>query len=451
MATWLPKPVSTALIAATLTACSQGGPPPGDTATPSTSERAAASGTPLETAPAAARVDLVEPVFSDPTNITNPLFPITTVTQAVQLGMEGDVHLRHEITLLPETRHIEWNGQQVETIVSQFVAYGDGRLLETAHDFFAQADDGSVWYFGEDVFNYQDGVVANQDGTWLAGRDGPPGMIMPANPQVGDVYRPENIPGLVFEEVTVRAIDETVDGPIGQIQDAVSVREVLMDGVIEDKVFAKGYGEFIAHVASEDEFVTIAVAIPPDLRPTPPPAELDVLVSGARQIFADAPTAPGAAMGPTFDEMTGAWDAYRSSGPPELLGAAMDGALDELRLSISGGDPAATRHAAADALGAAADLSSQHQSATPADIGRLEQAARQAVVDAEAGDTPALMGGIAIARAIWERVGYTIDDTAAAGAFEAALHRLAESTETELTLAAADEMVTAVERIASSY
>ena len=29
-------------------------------------------------------------------------------------------------------------------------------------------------------------------------------MIMPADPRVGDVYRPENIPGLVFEEVTVK-------------------------------------------------------------------------------------------------------------------------------------------------------------------------------------------------------------------------------------------------------
>ena len=58
-----------------------------------------------------------------------------------------------------------------------------------------------MWYFGEQVDNYVDGALDNHDGTWLAGRDGPPGMIMPARPRVGDVYRPENIPGLVFEEV----------------------------------------------------------------------------------------------------------------------------------------------------------------------------------------------------------------------------------------------------------
>ena len=55
--------------------------------------------------------------------------------------------------------------------------------------------------------------IADTDGTWLAGKDGPAAMIMPADPQVGDVYRPENIPGFVFEEVTVKAVDQTLDGP----------------------------------------------------------------------------------------------------------------------------------------------------------------------------------------------------------------------------------------------
>jgi len=107
--------------------------------------------------------------------------------QVIQLGEEAGATLRFEVTLLPETRTIEWNGQQVETLVSQFIAYEDGRVLEVAVDFFAQADDGAVWYFGEDVANYVDGAIDNTDGTWLAGRDGPPGMIMPADPQVGDV------------------------------------------------------------------------------------------------------------------------------------------------------------------------------------------------------------------------------------------------------------------------
>ena len=98
-----------------------------------------------------------------------------------------------------------------------------------AQDYFAQADDGSVWYFGENVDNYENGVVVDHEGTWLAGRDGPPGMIMPAVPRVGDVYRPENIPDLVFEEVTVQAVDERVDGPNGAVDGALLVRERLLE------------------------------------------------------------------------------------------------------------------------------------------------------------------------------------------------------------------------------
>jgi hypothetical protein len=35
-------------------------------------------------------------------------------------------------------------------------------------------------------------------------------MIMPAKPKVGDVYRTENAPGIVFEEVTVSSVSESV-------------------------------------------------------------------------------------------------------------------------------------------------------------------------------------------------------------------------------------------------
>ncbi|MDQ3227080.1 MAG: hypothetical protein M3Q50_10680, partial [Chloroflexota bacterium] len=156
----------------------------------------------LPTAPESALVDLVVPEFSDPTTITNPLFPISKLHSVVMLGRVDRLPFRTEVTLLPETKTIEWNGQSVEVLVSQYAAFLDGRIHEVALDWYAQADDGSVWYFGEDVFNYEDGAVADTNGTWLAGQDGPAAMIMPADPRAGDVYRPENIPGAVYEEVT---------------------------------------------------------------------------------------------------------------------------------------------------------------------------------------------------------------------------------------------------------
>ena len=61
---------------------------------------------------------------------------------------------------MPERRFIEWtDGETVETLVSQYVAYLDGRIQEAALDYYAQADDGSVWYFGEEVNDYRGGTV----------------------------------------------------------------------------------------------------------------------------------------------------------------------------------------------------------------------------------------------------------------------------------------------------
>ena len=172
----------------------------------------------IPVAPESERVDLTMPTFSDPTNITNPLFPVSLQESVLMLGHVDGKPFRTEVTLLPETQIIEWEGQRVETLVSQYNAFLDGRIEEVAYDYYAQADDGSVWYFGEDVFDFRDGAIVVTEGTWLAGRDGPAAMIMPGDPQVGDVYRTENAPGFVFEEVTVRSVDETLDGPIGPIE-----------------------------------------------------------------------------------------------------------------------------------------------------------------------------------------------------------------------------------------
>ncbi len=57
--------------------------------------------------------------------------------------------------------------------------------------------------------------MADTSGTWIAGKEGPAAMIMPASPRIGDVNRPETSAGLVWEEVAVKAIAKTVDGPRG--------------------------------------------------------------------------------------------------------------------------------------------------------------------------------------------------------------------------------------------
>ncbi len=392
-------------------ACSQSAVParsPAGTTSPTATSAPTMSPSPAASGSDAARVDLAEPRFSDPTSITNPLFLRDTQTQTIQLGAEAGDRLRFEVTQLPETKLIEWNGRQVETRVTHFVAYANGRLLEVAVDFYAQADDGSVWYFGENVDNYENGVIANHDGTWLAGRDGPPGMIMPANPRVGDIYRPENIPDLVFEEVTVQAVEQTVAGPRGPVAGAVFVQERLMDGTIEDKIFAPGYGEFQAEVVSLDELYRLAVAVPIDALAGAVPGELTTLSAAAAEVFRGVPSGDWAGASSTVDSITAAWDRYRTGNVPKLLVSQMDSSLDRLVAAVATREAVAARQAAIDVGVASLDLQLPFRTTSEVDLARLDGWARQLLVDAAGEDAEAVAGDVAVLGAIRDRVRYAL-------------------------------------------
>ncbi|MEO7397126.1 MAG: hypothetical protein ABIW84_01025, partial [Ilumatobacteraceae bacterium] len=388
------------------------------------------------TAPLSDRIDLAEPVFSNPTSINNPLFPISALAQVIQLGSEAGAAVRTEVTLLPETRIIEWNGTQVETLVSQFTAFHDGRVVEVAVDYFAQADDGSVWYFGEDVTNYEEGLIINHDGTWRAGTDGPPGMIMAADPMVGDVYRPENIPGFVFEEVTVKAVDQIVDGPRGPVEGAIMVQELLMDGLLEDKTFAPGYGEFYFAVPVEEEFVDMGIAVPVDALDESVPKELTTIHTSANEVFDAAESQDWTAIGSSVEAMTTAWDSYAGGALPPHLIEQMGAALELLGAGVDEKDPAAVRQGAVDVDYATLDLQLQYSPPAEIDLARMDRWARQVQIDVEAEDAGAVAGDVVVLTAIWDRVIHTVDPAVAASVDEALLGLRRAADAGDLTAAA---------------
>ena len=121
----------------------------------------------LPVAPDSERIDLATPKFSHPTPITNPLHPTSRVEQIIFGGHVDNKPFRTEVTLLPETKPTPYRGATVDTAIIQYVAYLDGRIQEVAIDRYAQADDGSVWYFGEDYSAYEDGKVTDTEGTWV--------------------------------------------------------------------------------------------------------------------------------------------------------------------------------------------------------------------------------------------------------------------------------------------
>ena len=362
----------------------------------------------LPFAPTSSRVDLAMPSFSHPTKITNPLFPISRLRSAVLAGTVDGKQFKTETTLLPGTRIVEWpDGRPVETLVSQYVAYLDGRIEEVALDHYAQADDGSVWYFGEDVFNYDVGVIADLEGTWLAGKEGPAAMIMPADPKVGNAYRSENVPGLVFEEVTVKAVGKTVQGPRGPVSDAIVAAELHQDGAREDKTFAPGYGEFFTSGGGDVE--AMALAVPTDAVDGPVPAALEAISKGADDVYVQARARNWPAAAASLRRITAAWRTLRADGVPPRLEPQLAGAVAKLGRAVGARDSSQAREAAIAVGQSALDLQLPYRPVAEVDRARFELWARRLIVDAAAGDLAGVRGDLATLEWIRNRFANGLD------------------------------------------
>ena len=155
------------------------------------------------------------------TNITNPLFPLSSLGTKVFEGQDTDpdtgqlIETRLESGVLGKSRKVAG----VEVLVLEEKAFANGELVERALDFFAQHQDGTVYYFGEAVDNYENGKIVDHDGSWLAGKNGAePGIIMPADPVVGQTFNQENAPGVAEDQSRVLALDETVKTPAGKFR-----------------------------------------------------------------------------------------------------------------------------------------------------------------------------------------------------------------------------------------
>ena len=339
----------------------------------------------LEVAQDGDRVDLSVPKFSHPTEITNPLFPVSQQASVLMLGQVGGLPFRTEVTLLPDTRIVAWEGQNVEVAVSQYTAYLEGRITEIAIDLYAQADDGSVWYFGEDVYDFRDGAIVVTEGSWLAGRDGPAAMIMPADPQVGDVYRPENAPGFVFEEVTVAKVGQSLDGPLGPIDGGMTADELHSDGGHEQKIFAPGYGEFLT--GDGDDVEALALAVPTDAVSEPVPTDLMAISTGAVDILDSAMTESWTDASAIVADLSAAWERYRGGDVPRLIEPLMTDAVAALSDAVEAEDPAAAGQAI-EVGRLAYDLQLRYRPVVEIDLARLDLWAAQLIVDVGADDQP---------------------------------------------------------------
>jgi hypothetical protein len=173
------------------------------------------------------------------TRITNPFVAITPVPVTKLRGTdEGAKVLQVNRTLKKKTVV-----DGVRTTVLGNKEYHDGKLVEHTFDYFAQRPDGTVWYFGERVQNFE-GKKVSHEGQWLAGEGkNKPGLYMPAKPKVGDVFDQERAPGVAEDRTTVLKVGLKRKTHAGTFNNCIYVRDYSpIDKNNEYKYYCAGVG-----------------------------------------------------------------------------------------------------------------------------------------------------------------------------------------------------------------
>ncbi|MFH0944921.1 MAG: hypothetical protein V2A76_06955 [Planctomycetota bacterium] len=213
---------------------------------------------------APASVPTSPPTFTTPTVFTNDYFPFEDNAVKTFHGKTDGNHVIVVDLYLDETRDFSWGGGTVTTRILQETEFEAGNIKEISRNHFAQADDGTIYYFGEIVDIYENGVVVAHDGSWLVGggtlpSDPPstanapdPGLFMPANPEVGDAFKPEDLYPLVDETVTVLKVGKKVKVEAGKFDNVIKVLETTqLSSDTEKKWYAKDIGLVLVRAHGE--------------------------------------------------------------------------------------------------------------------------------------------------------------------------------------------------------
>jgi hypothetical protein len=173
--------------------------------------------------------------------IDNPYLPLVPGETHVLEGIDEGELVRLEIEVLDE--HEIVGGAATRVVVERESV--NGELVEVSRNFIAQAADGTVCYFGEDVDIYEDGEIVSHEGAWRAGEGAnQAGILMPGDPQVGMRYAQEVAPGVASDRAEIVRAGEPLAVAAGTFADTIETLESspLEPGVTETKVYVRGIG-----------------------------------------------------------------------------------------------------------------------------------------------------------------------------------------------------------------
>jgi len=227
-----------------------------------------------------------ESVFTNPTQIDNTYQPFTPGTTHVFLAQTEDGKETIVTAALDEVKEVAG----VDCVVVHDRAFVDGLLTEDTLDWYAQDDEGNVWYFGEDSTSYEyddDDMVldSSKDGSWEAGVDGAvAGILIKAVPVVGDIYQQEFYEGVAEDMAEVVALNVPLTLEDGSMYTCLKTLEwsPLEEDSEENKYYAAGVGVVKEEEVDGEEFA--------DLRGTFLRNTEDSLPDFAAAVFSDPTT-----------------------------------------------------------------------------------------------------------------------------------------------------------------
>src|SRR3954447_7646895 len=214
--------------------------------TPSSAIATSAASSPSAPDSTTVYAPVIDPAsFTD--QVTNRYSPFVPGTTWVYDGTSDGEQEHNVVTVTTDTKLV----MGVSCVVVHDVVFASGAKAEETFDWYAQDADGAVWYFGEDSKEFDEsGAVTSTSGSWEAGINGAmPGIVMLAQPAVGDTYREEYLPGEAEDTAKVLQTDASASVTAGSYDHVVVIEDTtpLEPTIVEHKSFAPGVG-----VVSED-------------------------------------------------------------------------------------------------------------------------------------------------------------------------------------------------------
>jgi len=178
--------------------------------------------------------------FHNPLKIDNKYFPLEPGTTMIYNGTSEDGEPTRDVFVVTnDTKEI----LGISTRVVHDDAYVKDEHEETTDDWFAQDDQGNVWYMGEYTTDLTE--EGSHEGSWEAGKKGAKaGIVMEAQPKVGDKYDQEVAKDVAEDKGTVLSLNEEVCVPYGCFSNVLQTEDInpLEPDIVENKYYAQDIG-----------------------------------------------------------------------------------------------------------------------------------------------------------------------------------------------------------------